>query len=199
MIVLATYAIEQERIDLHFNNAEVVQIATGIGKVQAAVHTTCAIMQYRPQLVLNYGTAGTLNHAVGDILVCRDFVDRDLDAVALPGLVSHIESETALAQAGLTEEWRSQTPDESATFLSHTCNTGDSFVTDAGYLTGDAIDMEAFAQAAACRLLDVPFIAVKYITDVVGNNSIRQWEEKLADARKALTRYFGNRTLTNRP
>ena len=49
--------------------------------------------------------------------------------------------------------------------------------------------MEAFAQAMVCNEEHVPFMAVKYITDKIGENSVKIWNDKLADARNALESY----------
>ena len=37
---------------------------------------------------------------------------------------------------------------------------------------------------------NVPFIAVKYVTDIIGQNSVKHREDKLADARKGLGEFF---------
>ena len=50
--------------------------------------------------------------------------------------------------------------------------------------------MEAFAQAIVCKEYNIPFIAVKYVTDLIGQNSVKHWEGKLADARKELGEWF---------
>ena len=39
------------------------------------------IKEVQPDLVLNIGSAGTVNHQVGDIFVCRKFIDRDMQKV----------------------------------------------------------------------------------------------------------------------
>ena len=52
--------------------------------------------------------------------------------------------------------------------------------------------MEAYAQAWVCRTKNTPFIAVKYVTDIIGQNSVKHWEDKLADARKGLGVVFRN-------
>lgn len=31
---------------------------------------------------------------------------------------------------------------------------------------------------------------VKYVTDIIGQNSVKHWEDKLADARKGLGEFF---------
>ncbi|MBP7266113.1 MAG: nucleosidase, partial [Bacteroides sp.] len=41
-----------------------------------------------------------------------------------------------------------------------------------------------------CRAKNVPFISVKYVTDIIGQNSVKHWEDKLADARKGLGEFF---------
>ncbi|KAA3981204.1 nucleosidase, partial [Bacteroides ovatus] len=51
-------------------------------------------------------------------------------------------------------------------------------------------DMEAYAQAFVCRSKEIPFISVKYVTDIIGQNSVKHWEDKLADARQGLSHYF---------
>ncbi len=50
--------------------------------------------------------------------------------------------------------------------------------------------MEAYAQALVCRAKNTPFIAVKYVTDIIGQNSVKHWEDKLADARKGLGEFL---------
>ena len=72
-------------------------------------------------------------------------------------------------------------------------NTGDQFITETTHLTGDVIDMEAYAEALVCKDFNTPFIAIKYISDIVGENSISDWQAALSDARKALTSFIQNR------
>ena len=71
-----------------------------------------------------------------------------------------------------------------------TCNTGDSFVTELADLEGDVVDMEAFAEATVCHEMNIPFVSVKCVTDVIGQNSVKHWEDKLADEREVLKAFF---------
>ena len=50
--------------------------------------------------------------------------------------------------------------------------------------------MEAYTQAFVCRAKNVPFIAVKYVTDIIGQNSVKHWEDKIVDARRELGFFF---------
>ena len=63
-------------------------------------------------------------------------------------------------------------------------------MTDAAGVEGDVVDMEAYAEAQVCNELGIPFLSVKYVTDIIGQNSVKHWEDKLADARRGLSAYF---------
>ena len=84
MRILVTYAVQGEFTELKFPGLireEEVQIGylrTGVGKVKSAFYLSEAISHAQPDLVVNVGTAGTICHQVGDIFVCRHFVDRDM-------------------------------------------------------------------------------------------------------------------------
>lgn len=186
MKILVTYAVKEEFTELKFpgiKNGEEVQIGylrTGIGKVKSAFYLSEAINRGEPDLVINVGTAGSIRHKVGEVFVCRHFVDRDMQKLADFGVEYEIDSSALLAEKGYCAHWTE----------SGVCNTGDSFLTELEHVKGDVVDMEAYAQALVCEAKKTPFIAVKYVTDVIGENSVKHWEDKLADARKGLDHFF---------
>ena len=55
--------------------------------------------------------------------------------------------------------------------------------------------MEVFAQAALCKKLEIPLLSVKYVTDIIGKNSVSHWQEKLEHAHRDLQEYFEHITL----
>ncbi len=187
MRILVTYAVQGEFTELKFpgmigeEEVQVGYLRTGVGKVKSAFYLSEAIGHGQPDLVINVGTAGSVNHRVGDIIVCRHFVDRDMLKVQALGVECEIDSAGLLQQKGYCLQW----PGEGGV-----CNTGDSFLTELADVQGDVVDMEAYAQAFVCRARQVPFISVKYVSDIIGQNSVKQWEDKLADARKALGEFF---------
>ena len=186
MRILVTYAVQGEFTELKFPGLigeEEVQIGylrTGVGKVKSAFYLSEAISHAQPDLVVNVGTAGTIRHRVGDIFVCRHFVDRDMQKLAGLGIECEIDSAALLEAKGYCRHWTEN----------GTCNTGDSFLTELTHVSGDVVDMEAYAQAFVCRSKEIPFISVKYVTDIIGQNSVKHWEDKLADARQGLSHYF---------
>ena len=178
--LLVTYAVQGEFVDIKWPDVEVFYVRTGIGKVKAAYHLAEAINQVKPDLVINLGTAGTVKHQVGEVFVCRRFIDRDMHKLSDLGMEYEIDSSELLAAKGFCNHWTEE----------GICNTGDSFLTELAEVTGDVIDMEAYAQAFVCRAKEVPFIAVKYVSDIIGQNSVKHWEDKLADARTGLTHFL---------
>ena len=187
--VILSFALEAEFVPIQLKGCDIEYVFTGIGKAKAAMNITQAILDENPELVINVGTSGTLNHNVGDIFVCKRFIDRDFCTVKLPGVAYELDFSDRLADCEITRNWISSDGSIGV------CNTGDSFVTDAESHTteGDVVDMEAFAQAVVCQKFNIPLIAVKYVTDVIGQNSVKHWEDKLEDARKELGEWFSEK------
>ena len=171
MRILVTYAFQGEFTELRFpglKDGEEVQIGylrTGLGKVKSAFYLSEAINHGQPDLVVNVGTAGTIHHQLGEVFVCRHFIDRDMQKLANMGAEYEIDSSALLAEKGYCRHWEKN----------GVCNTGDTFLTKLEDVKGDVVDMEAYAQALVCRAKNIPFIAVKYVTDIIGQNSVKQW------------------------
>lgn len=179
--ILISFALPEEKPDFAANESVRV-ITTRVGKANATYKLTKNIVDFKPDIVVNAGTSGTVKWNVGDIVVARRFYDRDLAPLTIEGVVSEIEVGEALHIPSIIEKREA--------FGDFTVNTGDDFVTDLSNVVGDVIDMEGFAQAMVCKEENIPFVSVKYITDIIGQNSVKVWNEKLADARNALCDYF---------
>ena len=150
---------------------------------------TRKIMEEKPDFVLNVGTAGTISHNIGDIFIASHFIDRDYEAIKLPGIGYEIEGLYFIHNNPKLNDWLSGYPKLGS------CSTGDTFITEVSSLRGNFIDMEAYSQAFVCKELGIPFLAVKYITDIIGQNSVQHWENKLTDARTALSAWFEEHKL----
>ncbi len=184
VLLVTALHTEQIRLPKHFFRASTLVV--GVGKVPTTYNLTRVLQAMRPQLVLNVGSGGTVRFKPGDVLVCRDFVDRNLLGLDIEGVSAHIESTVddmfALPPNIISGEINTE--------LCPICATGDSFVTTEAEACGDVVDMEAFAMAYVCRQAGVDFLSVKCVTDVVGQNSVGLWEERIADARHTLETYF---------
>lgn len=182
MKILITYALEAERGNIQISNSTLMFCCTGIGKVSTAINTYEALLNETPDLVLNIGTAGTLSHQVGDIVICSGFFDRDLVKISDFGVNCRLNFSDELGALGVFND----------SLINNVVSTGDTFQTnqEESGAEGDVFDMEAYAGAQVCKKLGVPYVSVKYVTDVVGQNSIKHWEEKLQDAREGLAAFL---------
>jgi len=182
MKMLIAHALEDEKGNIHFPGHQVSFCCTGMGKVQAGLAVEEAVLTRKPDLVLNIGSCGALHFAIGDILMCTRFIDRDLLKVAIPGICSELMFTDDIRKAGLF-------PGQD---IHYTVSTGDSFVTAEAEMGpfADVIDMEAFAIACACQRHGIPFVAIKYVTDIIGKNSVKAWTEKLASSRSGLEAFL---------
>jgi len=182
--ILIVCALEQEvngELDDYLSDPRQI-IYTGVGKVNATGQLTERLhsshLHYlppMPKLVINYGTAGSRELPIGELVDCTKFIQRDMDVVGL-GFMKH------------------QTPYESPNDMvirctsefnpigkNYTCGTGDSFVENIKEEDSniDVFDMEAYALAKVCNYYNVPFISFKYITDNVNEHSVGDWNDNL--------------------
>ena len=119
MHVLITHAIQQECISIKPKGFDFNQLITGVGKVNSVVSLYESIHQKRPDFVLNIGTAGSLHHPVGSIVMCSLFRDRDMEPCKDFGVTYFHSFSHELTRSNINP----------TLYISNTCNTGDSFVT----------------------------------------------------------------------
>lgn len=174
-------ALDSEYVPLELKGWDGRHVVTGFGKVNAAINLMVALQNARPHFVINIGTAGSCHHPVGEIVVCDQFVDRDL--IKLKAL----EAVYALDDRHHRDFFQTLF----AFSYFGVCSTGDQFVIEPQG-DEDVFDMEAFAYSRVCRLLNIPFVSVKYVTDKIGENSVKVWADKLADARLGLSQFFAS-------
>ena len=154
---------------------------TGVGKVNATFKLTQKFGKfgsYVPyDLVVNYGTAGSKNLPIGELVCCTKFVQRDMKVTQLGFYEGQTPFESPISMIVLS------TSKFNPLDKFYVCGTGDNFVenTKKESLFIQVFDMEAFALAKVCRHYNVPFISFKYITDNANEHSAKDWEENCSD------------------
>ena len=53
---------------------------TGVGKINASIKLMELIKLYKPNQIINYGTAGSLKKNISGLIECTTFVQHDMDA-----------------------------------------------------------------------------------------------------------------------
>lgn len=151
---------------------DMLLVHTGVGKVNAAWRCAAALAQHRPDLVINFGTAGAVVRGVHGLVEVGATVQRDMDVRAL-GLdlgATPFEDGSEIIRFS-PAPW--------------VCGTGDSFAATAPELPCDLVDMELYAIAKVCRAAGVPLRAFKYISDNADDAAPSDWRDALQHAQAA--------------
>ena len=183
--ILIVCALEQEtqgQLDNYFDDERQI-LYTGVGKVNATLKLTQRLhsshlhyLPLMPKLVINYGTAGSRELPIGELVDCTKFIQRDMDCTGFGILKGQTPFENEVPMI-LDYDHVEFNPIGKKL----RCGTGDNFVQDDIDNYSDVFDMEAYALAKVCYHYDINFISFKYITDNANEHSPKDWEENLAD------------------
>ena len=152
---------------------------SGVGKVNATYKLTERLTDYnytKPKLVINYGTAGSRELPIGELVDCTKFTQRDMNVTSLGFIQGQTPFEN-LVPIVLDYDHVEFNPIGKKL----RCGTGDSFVDNNIDSYSDVFDMEAYALAKICYHYDISFISFKYITDNADEHSPKDWEENCSD------------------
>jgi adenosylhomocysteine nucleosidase len=160
---------------------------TGVGKVNAAATLARRLAELRcsgtlPEIVINLGTAGSRSIAPHTLVACNRFAQRDMDVSGLgfPAGVTPFDDTPAILEFPVVFTRLDQT----------LCSTADSFATDLHTVSGDVVDMEAFALARVCHAERVKFACAKYITDGADGDSAIHWDAALDAASRSFAELY---------
>ncbi|ALC89855.1 5'-methylthioadenosine nucleosidase [Bacillus sp. FJAT-18017] len=166
------------------HGAEVVLLRSGIGKVNAAMSTTILLEKFRPDCVINTGSAGGLNPVlnVGDAVISTEIRHHDVDVTAfgyeygqvpqLPAAFQADEKLVAVAEAAASEI-------DDIQIVKGLITTGDSFMDNAERVEAvrenfpgvQAVEMEAAAIAQVAHQFGIPFVIIRSLSDIAGKDS----------------------------
>lgn len=174
---------------------DVVLLKSGIGKVNAAMSTSILLHHFKPDAVINTGSAGGFDSLleVGAIVISDEVRHHDVDVTAfgyemgqVPQLPAAFISDAKLRK--LAEEAVEELGQHQ--FASGLIATGDSFMSDPARVESvrthfphmKAVEMEAAAVAQVCHQFDVPFVVIRALSDIAGKESSMSFEEFLPTA-----------------
>ena len=166
---------------------------TGVGKINATYKLTELFGTYHSkpairrnyEVVVNYGTAGSRELLIGELVDCTRFIQRDMDATQF----GFFKGQTPFEDSEIVLDFRNKPfnidysrEDHINTIKKHlVCGSGDNFVdnVESEIEMIDVFDMEAYALAKVCSYYHVPFISFKYITDNANEHSVGDWKDNL--------------------
>ena len=143
---------------------------TGVGKVNATMAAMRCIIDYNPDLIINFGTAGSSTVKKHTLVDCTSFIQRDMHVKELGfgfGVTPFDDKDTYSLDFSLDNPINKRM----------ICGTGDNFVDNMEKLPCDVVDMEAYAIAKCCYECGVDFVSFKYITDGANEDAASEWTE----------------------
>lgn len=177
------------------HGAEVILLKSGIGKVNAAMSTTILLEKYKPNCIINTGSAGGFNPSlsVGDAVISTEVRHHDVDVTIfgyeygqvpqLPPAFPADEKLVAIAVEAAKEIKGIQV-------VKGQIATGDSFMNDPEKVNFvrtkfdnlQAVEMEAAAIAQVAYQFQVPFVIIRSLSDIAGKESNVSFEQFLDKA-----------------
>ncbi|WP_335869275.1 5'-methylthioadenosine/S-adenosylhomocysteine nucleosidase [Bacillus sp. 2205SS5-2] len=171
---------------------EVILLRSGIGKVNAAMSTAILLEKFRPDVIINTGSAGGFDASlnVGDVVISTEVRHHDVDVTAfgyeygqvpqLPAAFTADEKLVSLAEAAAKDTMDAQV-------VKGLIATGDSFMSDPDRVTAirnkfadlQAVEMEAAAVAQVAHNFAVPFVIIRALSDIAGKESNVSFEQFL--------------------
>lgn len=172
---------------------DVVVLLSGIGKVSAAVATALLIDHYKPDLLINTGTAGGLKDAkVYDIILAEEVRHHDVDVTAFG---YEIGQQAKMPPAYFSDEnWLKKAFEYCQKFSEQLrvgqVVSGDSFISDENrrqwieekFPKALAVEMEASAIAQTCYIMNTPFLMLRAISDNAGEGDTVSYDTFVEEA-----------------
>ena len=173
---------------------DVVLSKSGIGKVNAAISTTLMNQLFKPDYIINTGSAGGFHKelSVGDIVISTQVRYNDVDATVfgyefgqVPQMPPYYSPDTMLVKVAESCAERVGVNAVKGLVIS-----GDSFMSDQvrveeirkRFQDPYCSEMEAGAIAQTAHQFQCPFVIIRSLSDVAGQDARLSYEEFLETA-----------------
>ncbi|WP_349521933.1 5'-methylthioadenosine/adenosylhomocysteine nucleosidase [Leuconostoc citreum] len=174
-----------------YKNHEVILTESGIGKVAAASATTVMIDNFKPDLVVNTGSAGALDPAlkIGDEVVGTRIAYSDVDVTVFGYDFGQLPNKPLYYEADINTvaDFEQLTAVKKGLIVS-----GDQFVQDEAKQRilshfPDALvaEMEAASVAQVAYQFNTPFIVLRGVSDLANGDSGVVFDDYVIEAGKA--------------
>jgi len=146
-------------------------VHTGIGKINAGYKTALAIQQYKPHLVVNFGSCGSFSLETGTLVEVKDVYNGDMDAEPIvPYSITPFDKfggHLHISASGVS------------------CFTSETFITEDKTFEFSQkklellqkcpiFEMELYSIVKVCKEFDVPVVAYKWVSD---DGEASDWKE----------------------
>ena len=179
----------------NIGKVQVVSILCGIGKVNATA-AAMHLVDIGCNIILNFGLSGGISGVFkGDVCLCDKFLEHDFDLTGIGYKPCEKPSQRYIydADTSLIEKFKQILPQVKV----GTAVTGDRFICNADdrdYFKNEfsamSCDMETAAIAYVCDFANVPFLALRRISDDAGADAVDSYREMNTAAEAVLSDYI---------
>ncbi|MEB8264400.1 5'-methylthioadenosine/adenosylhomocysteine nucleosidase [Mammaliicoccus sciuri] len=175
----------------NIEDKQVVLAQSGIGKVNAAITATLLINEFKPDLIINTGSAGSVDSElnIGDIIISNKVYYHDVNATAFGYKLGQVPSMPEFYETDkeLIDLAKSSIEQLDLNGIVGEVATGDSFigsidqrkVIKSNFPTASVVEMEAGAIAQTCYQYNMPIIVTRAVSDLADKESDVTFEEFL--------------------
>ncbi|MEB7817775.1 5'-methylthioadenosine/adenosylhomocysteine nucleosidase [Mammaliicoccus sciuri] len=175
----------------NIEDKQVVLAQSAIGKVNAAITATLLINEFKPDLIINTGSAGSVDSElnIGDIIISNKVYYHDVNATAFGYKLGQVPSMPEFYETDkeLIDLAKSSIEQLDLNGIVGEVATGDSFigsidqrkVIKSNFPTASVVEMEAGAIAQTCYQYNVPIIVTRAVSDLADKESDVTFEEFL--------------------
>jgi len=174
------------------NEVDIVTLFCGVCKTNAAIATQILIDNYHVDVVINAGTAGGMDDGLDifDTVISTEVAHHDVHAGILTEFHPWMPSVFFKSDDSLVELSKKAIK---RLCLEHKINygrmvTGECFITDDGRDEINAafkpltVDMETASIAHTCFVNEIPFIAIRTITDTASHSGAEHFDKNVVTA-----------------
>lgn len=181
----------------------IVLVQCGVGKVNAARTTQKLIDKFNITTIINVGVAGAINSnlKIGDVIIAKKVIQHDFDITAFghnKGYITDV-GEGIESDKNLLEKVKEIRQDNSYKTKIGIIATGDIFCTDIkmkekinNKFNADVVDMECGAIAQVSFLENIPFLAIRSVSDIPNGDNAKTFDENLKIASKIASEVLYN-------
>lgn len=170
---------------------EVILVKSNVGKVNSARVTQILIDNFDIELVINVGTAGSIDNSleIGDVVVATELVQYDFDVTPFGRKLGEIENvgESIKVDEKLLKLF------DNINVRKGIIASGDKFIVNRedkdnirNMFNALAIEMEGASIAQVCFLDKIPFLVIRSITDKLDGSSKVDFEKFLESSSKVV-------------
>ncbi|KRM72523.1 5'-methylthioadenosine/adenosylhomocysteine nucleosidase [Lacticaseibacillus brantae] len=178
------------------NGQDVTLVESGIGKVQAAMTTAVLLATFKPDTVINTGSAGGIGQglSIGDVVISTGVAYHDVNSTAFGYLPGQLPGQPQIFDADPTLVQQIAAAAESVDLTTHTglIVTGDQFIAQTAeieriltiYPQALASEMEGAAIGQVAKEFNTPFVVIRAMSDVGDESASVNFDDFIIDAGK---------------